>query len=198
MQEEGTMAEKKHGQHGRQQPRQGSSQQGGSQRNEPQRAGGGSPEDARRHAESGEPGGGAGRRDEVGGSGVYPASAQNAPADAELQNQASWGQGERGAAGYEDSGPSELYFYESELRAAEQAERGQNQQRGASQQRNPSEQQGEEPWGPGDHEGPGAAGLQPQPGDEVIGGGTSGADESPADERDAEQARRESEGRRGR
>lgn len=53
--------------------------------------------------------GGIGRRDEgVGGSGVYPASAGKAPEDAEIRTQAAWGQGERGAAGYEDSGPSEL------------------------------------------------------------------------------------------
>jgi hypothetical protein len=53
--------------------------------------------------------GGIGRRDEgVGGSGVYPVSAGNAPEDAEIRTQAGWGQGERGAAGYEDTGPSEL------------------------------------------------------------------------------------------
>jgi hypothetical protein len=53
--------------------------------------------------------GGTGRRDEgVGGSGVYPASAGNAPNDAEIRTQAGWGQGDRGAMGYEDSGPSEL------------------------------------------------------------------------------------------
>jgi putative phosphoribosyl transferase len=68
--------------------------------------------------ESGEPGGGAGRRDEVGGSGVYPASAGAAPGGAELRTPAAWGQGERGAAGYEDAGESELFFYEAELRAA--------------------------------------------------------------------------------
>ncbi|HEV7588375.1 MAG TPA: hypothetical protein VGO40_09700 [Longimicrobium sp.] len=72
--------------------------------------------------ESGEPGGGAGRRDEVGGSGVYPASAGHAPLDAEIRTQAAWGQGERGPAGYEDAGSSELFFYEAELRAAEVAE----------------------------------------------------------------------------
>jgi hypothetical protein len=78
-------------------------------------------DDGRR--ESGLPGGGAGRRDEVGGSGVYPASAANAPEGAELRDQAGWGQGDRGAAGYEDSGSSELRFSEEELRAAEEAER---------------------------------------------------------------------------
>jgi protease I len=52
--------------------------------------------------DSGMPGGGQGRTDQVGGSGVFPASASsNAPGDARTQ-------GERGAAGYEDSGSSEL------------------------------------------------------------------------------------------
>lgn len=73
--------------------------------------------------ESGLPGGGAGRRDEVRGSGVYPASAANAPEGAELRNQAGWAQGDRGAAGYEDPGSSELRFSEEELKAAEAAER---------------------------------------------------------------------------
>lgn len=72
--------------------------------------------------ESGHPGGGQGRRDEVGGSGVHPASAGKAPEDAELRNQAGWGQGERGPAGYHDSGSSELHFTEEELRAAERGE----------------------------------------------------------------------------
>lgn len=72
------------------------------------------PKDERR--ESGQPGGGAGRKDEVGGSGVYPASAGKAPEDAELRSQAAWGQGDRGPAGAEDSGSSELFFYEAELK----------------------------------------------------------------------------------
>lgn len=58
---------------------------------------------------SGMPGSGAGRKDEVGRSGVWPASSVNeAPDDAQAQGMASWGQGERGAAGYDDSGESEL------------------------------------------------------------------------------------------
>ena len=61
--------------------------------------------------ESGMPGGGQGRRDETGRSGVYPASsAEGAPADAPIRTEAEWGQGERGAGGYEDSGSSELNF----------------------------------------------------------------------------------------
>lgn len=48
--------------------------------------------------------------DRVGGSGVYPASeAENAPRDSEAQGMASWGQGERGARGYEDHGDSEIH-----------------------------------------------------------------------------------------
>lgn len=74
--------------------------------------------DAARQRESGVPGGGAGRRDEVGGSGVYPASAGSAPGDAVVRTPAEWGQGDRGAAGYEDSGCSELFFTEEEMRAA--------------------------------------------------------------------------------
>ncbi len=60
--------------------------------------------------DSGVPGGGKGRVDEVGGSGVYPASGPMPPNNAPVQGEASWGQGERGAAGYEDSGESELHI----------------------------------------------------------------------------------------
>ena len=58
--------------------------------------------------DSGNPGGGQGRTDQAGGSGVYPASGNQAPKDARAQGEASWGQGKRGAAGYEDSGSSEV------------------------------------------------------------------------------------------
>ncbi len=57
--------------------------------------------------QSGQPGGGAGQREEAGGSGVYPASGPLPPENAPYHGMASWGQGERGAAGYEDSGTSE-------------------------------------------------------------------------------------------
>lgn len=56
---------------------------------------------------SGEPGDGRGRRDQVGGSGVYPASGPDAPEGAEVRTPAGWGQGGRGAAGHRDSGRSE-------------------------------------------------------------------------------------------
>ncbi len=54
--------------------------------------------------------GGVGRKEEAKGSGVYPASLgpDQIPTDAEVKGQAEWGQGERGAEGYEDSGQSEL------------------------------------------------------------------------------------------
>lgn len=69
--------------------------------------------DAKR--ESGRPGGGQGRKDEVGKSGVYPMSGPLPPGPAELRTPAAWGQGERGAAGYEDSGRSELVYDQGQL-----------------------------------------------------------------------------------
>lgn len=53
--------------------------------------------------------------DNVGGSGVYPASAaQAAPKDSEAHGMASWGQGERGARGDQDHGDSELHLDRTE------------------------------------------------------------------------------------
>jgi hypothetical protein len=64
------------------------------------------PQDVR---ESGRPGGGQGRKDEVGGSGVQPVSLPHtARPKAVVRGMAEWGQGERGAAGYQDHGESEL------------------------------------------------------------------------------------------
>lgn len=55
------------------------------------------------------PGGGVGRREEPGQTGVYPLSADaSASGDAPIQGEAAWGQGERGAAGYQDTGGSGL------------------------------------------------------------------------------------------
>lgn len=65
--------------------------------------------------DTGEPGGGQGRRDVVGGSKVYPMSGTEHPTDARLQGMASWGQGERGADGYNDSGGSELVMEHGEV-----------------------------------------------------------------------------------
>jgi hypothetical protein len=65
--------------------------------------------------ESGEPGGGQGRVDEVGKSGVYPVSEiENAPDDAVVQGEKSFGQGERGAEGYKDAGSSEIFYLNDE------------------------------------------------------------------------------------
>ncbi len=60
--------------------------------------------------ESGNPGGGKGRRDEPGRTGVYPlSSSDEAGGEAEVRTEPEWGQGERGAAGYEDHGDSEVF-----------------------------------------------------------------------------------------
>lgn len=73
--------------------------------------------------ESGHPRGGKGRRDVVGRSGVYPlSSSEGASEDAKLHGEESWGQGERGAAGYEDHGESEILTW-GEI-APEQAPEG--------------------------------------------------------------------------
>lgn len=58
--------------------------------------------------ETGLPGGGKGRRDEVGGSGVYPMSGPHPAGNAPIIPEPAWGQGERGAAGYDEAGESEL------------------------------------------------------------------------------------------
>ncbi len=69
-----------------------------------------------RKRESGQPGGGQGRRDEIEKSGVYPVSAlEEASPKAMVHGEASWGQGDRGAAGYEDSGGSELIYLGEDL-----------------------------------------------------------------------------------
>ena len=74
----------------------------------------GQPEQRKR--ESGQPGGGQGRRDEIEKSGVYPVSAlEEANPEAMVHGEASWGQGDRGAAGYEDSGGSELIYLGEDL-----------------------------------------------------------------------------------
>ena len=60
--------------------------------------------------ESGNPGGGQGRRDEVGRSGVYPRDAENVPDDAEVRMAGSWGGGD-----YNESGGSELVYRDGQL-----------------------------------------------------------------------------------
>lgn len=108
--------------------------------------------------ESGMPGGGKGRRDATGRSGVYPASATERPGrDAPVRTENAWGQGERGAAGYEDSGTSEMASSEEIRRRIERdrqsashrsdedersgTEHGSgSEQRSNSEQRSPSDQ----------------------------------------------------------
>ena len=70
----------------------------------------------RQRRESGRPGGGQGRRDRVGRTGVFPVSAmEGASGQAVVHPEPAWGQGERGAAGYENHGQSELFYLEEEL-----------------------------------------------------------------------------------
>lgn len=66
--------------------------------------------DAKDKRESGMPGGGAGRRDEIGRTGIYRVSGPRPAGDAPIVSMASWGQGTRGAAGYDDHGESELFL----------------------------------------------------------------------------------------
>ncbi|HET7552067.1 MAG TPA: hypothetical protein VFK04_12290 [Gemmatimonadaceae bacterium] len=65
---------------------------------------------ARDARESGEPGGGKGRRDDVGASGVYPPGAERIPPDAEVKMAGSWGGGD-----YDESGGSELIYRDGQL-----------------------------------------------------------------------------------
>lgn len=72
--------------------------------------------------ESGLPGGGKGRKDEVGRSGVYPASGPYPEGNAEIRGQMEWGQGERGTTGYEEHGSSELSYSGDQLTGGYSAE----------------------------------------------------------------------------
>ncbi len=67
-------------------------------------------ESAEKKKDTGRPGGGAGRVEEAGGSGVYPASGPWPEGNAPLEGEMSFGQGKRGEAGYFDSGSSEVSF----------------------------------------------------------------------------------------
>jgi hypothetical protein len=80
---------------------------------------------SKEEVESGMPGGGKGRRDEIGRTGVYPVSnPEGASPNAKIQPQPSFGQGERGAEGYEDSGESELFYYPEEIAGSEKTSSG--------------------------------------------------------------------------
>jgi hypothetical protein len=62
--------------------------------------------------ECGQPGGGAGRRDDVGRTGVYPISGEERPnGAARMRPLGDWAGGDRGIAGYQDSGGSDLVMY---------------------------------------------------------------------------------------
>jgi hypothetical protein len=64
--------------------------------------------DANAEHRGGMPGDGAGRRDEIGGkTGVYPWSDAPPDLDAPVRTEAEFGQGDRGAEGYDDAGTSE-------------------------------------------------------------------------------------------
>lgn len=77
-------------------------------------------EDPRR--ESGQPGGGQGRVDETGKSGVYPASGPPPPPGTPVEWAGAFGQGERGGEGYEDSGDSNVEAIQDILRQQREAE----------------------------------------------------------------------------
>jgi hypothetical protein len=74
----------------------------------PNQAPAGDPNGDDRDNDRGLPGGGKGRRDDVGRTGVYPVSAADgADPNAPIQGEMAWGQGDRGAEGYYDSGSDE-------------------------------------------------------------------------------------------
>lgn len=85
--------------------------------------------------ESGQPGGGQGRVDETGKSGVYPATGPAPPEGAPREWAGSFGQGERGAEGYQDSGDSNIEAVQDILRQQREAE----EQERAKQPKEPSE-----------------------------------------------------------
>ncbi len=72
--------------------------------------------------ESGQPGGGQGRVDETGKSGVYPASGPSPPPGTPTEWAGAFGQGERGGEGYEDSGDSNVEVIQNILRQQREAE----------------------------------------------------------------------------
>lgn len=65
--------------------------------------------------ESGKPGGGAGRRDEVKGAPIWPATGPYPPGTAEVRTP-----GELIDSPYEESGRSEIFYHPSELGKSEQ------------------------------------------------------------------------------
>lgn len=93
--------------------------------------------------ESTAPIGGQGRRDAPGRSGVYPESASERPdPDAPVRTQNAWGQGERGAAGYEDSGTSEVASSEEIRRRIERDRQSAAQRSNENRGRDSNENRG--------------------------------------------------------
>ncbi len=64
--------------------------------------------------ESGQPGGGQGRKDEVGRTGVYPGSGPYPPGEAEVRTPESFVHGQRDAEGRQEEGGSEPIYYNQE------------------------------------------------------------------------------------
>lgn len=93
-------------------------------------------------SESGMPGGGVGRKEGPFNTPVYPVSADaGAPGDTEIESENAWGQGQRGAAGYKDSGGSSLDDTGIRERQEEQQQQQQQQQRANQQGGQSSDQQ---------------------------------------------------------
>lgn len=65
--------------------------------------------------DSGNPGGGAGRRDDVKGSPVWPGTGPFPPGEASVRTGGEWGTDD-----YNESGRSEIFYYPSELEKDEQ------------------------------------------------------------------------------
>jgi putative phosphoribosyl transferase len=80
--------------------------------------------ETKQHRESSQPGGGQGRKDAVDRSGVYPLLQPDAPGTAEVRVAGTWGQGDRGAAGYEDHGGSQFSYRGGQLLGALETHRG--------------------------------------------------------------------------
>lgn len=90
--------------------------------------------------ESGLPGGGVGRKEGPFNTPVYPVSADaGASGDATVENENAWGQGQRGAAGYRDSGGSSLD--DTGIRERQDEQRQADQQAGQQ----PGQQGGQQP-----------------------------------------------------
>lgn len=97
--------------------------------------------------ESGNPGGGRGRTDEIGGrSGVQPVSLPHSPRpEAVIRGMAEWGQGQRGPAGYEDHGESEIVAMPPSAEAPHAL--AEQPRRGAEPHHEPASESGGQPAG---------------------------------------------------